>query len=140
MFTLRKNLFQIALAFNQPARQGLADMREKQWLRPEQIRAIQQERLLQILEYAYQHVPYYKRLFEEHGLAQSGQIVLDHFDALPTLDKPTIRANFQALTSDEAKRLNTFKNKTGGSTGEPLLVLQDRDGVRMAGGAVLRRR
>jgi len=138
MADLRKNLYHFALAFNRPAALALADMREKQWLAFEQVQAIQQERLEQILGYAYQHVPYYKNLFEKNGLIQSGQIIPERFEALPTLDKPTIRANFQALISDEANDLDVLENRTSGSTGEPLLFLQDRNGVRVTGGAVLR--
>jgi phenylacetate-CoA ligase len=136
--SLRKQIYKSALKFNRPATQELAFMRENQWLPSQHVKAIQQQRLEQLLNYAYEHVPYYKKLFDEIGLVHSGQIHLERFKELPILDKPTIRANFQALTSDEIGSLKVFKNRTGGSTGEPLVVLQDRDGVRMTGGAVLR--
>src|SRR5690606_1426026 len=56
---------------------------------------------------------------------------------LSTLDKPLIRANFGELASDEAGKLRAFENRTSGSTGEPLVVLQHRDGNRVAGSAIL---
>lgn len=138
MSGFRKASYQLALTLNRPAARELAFMRKRQWLQREQVEAIQQEHLERILAYAYQHVPYYRALFEETGLVKSGRVLLERFQCLPMLDKPTIRANFQALTSDEAGGLKAGENRTSGSTGEPLVFLQDRDGVRVTGGAVLR--
>jgi phenylacetate-CoA ligase len=134
----RQALYQFALVFNRPAAHELALMRENQWHSQKQVEAIQREHLNRMLAYAYRHIPYYRRLFEETGLVRAGHVFLERFDSLPTLDKPMIRANFQALTSDEAGSLRAFENRTSGSTGEPLVVLQDRDGVRITGDAVLR--
>jgi phenylacetate-CoA ligase len=113
-------------------------MRKSQWLSHDQIQTIQQMRLERLLIYAYDHVPYYKGLFDQVGLIKDGRVHMQHFNRLPLLDKPTIRANFKVLTSDEVAVLKTSENRTGGSTGEPLVFLQDREGVRISGGAVLR--
>jgi phenylacetate-CoA ligase len=113
-------------------------MREKQWLPAPQVKAIQQQRLEQLLYYAYEHVPYYKKLFNEIGLIHSGQLHMERFTQLPILDKPSIHANFRELSSDEAVKLKAKENRTSGSTGEPLVFLQDIDGVRRSGGSVLR--
>ncbi|MDO9027862.1 MAG: phenylacetate--CoA ligase family protein [Candidatus Roizmanbacteria bacterium] len=138
MSVFRKVSYRLALSLNRIGERELAFMRKSQWLKREQVEAIQQERLERLLAYAYQHVPYYKSLFERTGLVESGRVFPERLGSLPTLDKPTIRANFQALTSDQAGDLKAFENMTGGSTGEPLVFLQDRDGVRITIGAVLR--
>jgi phenylacetate-coenzyme A ligase PaaK-like adenylate-forming protein len=136
--SLKKQVYQSALKLNRPASRELAFMREKQWLPAEQVKVIQQQRLEKLLLHAHQHVPYYTRLFDDIGLVQAGKLHIHKFSDLPILDKPTIRANFQALTSDEATQLKAYENRTSGSTGEPLVFLQDLDGVRISGGAVLR--
>lgn len=136
--SLRKAAYNLALTLNRPAARELAFMRQHQWLPPEQVLAIQRERLERLLSYAYRHVPYYRTLFDEVGLVRGGRLHPERFGDLPLLDKPTIRVNYQALTSDESSQLRAMENRTGGSTGEPLTFLQDRDGVRVTGGAVLR--
>lgn len=136
--SLRKTAYKLTLTLNRPSTNAFTLMRKIQWLHPEQIQGIQYHKLEEILAYAYKHVPYYKNLFEQCGVVQSSRVVIERFGNLPILDKHTIRTNFEALTSDEADKLDIIRNSTSGSTGEPLVFLQDRNGVRIAGGAVLR--
>lgn len=134
----RGALYRAALRLNRGAERELEFMRMAQWFSPGQIREIQAERLERLLAYAHEHVPYWRGVLERTGVFVGGAVRLDRFGALPTLDKPTIRANFDAMTSDEAAALHAIRNRTGGSTGEPLVVLQGRDEVRVTGGAVTR--
>lgn len=134
----RKALFRAALRTRRDAWRELELMRDAQWHHPDRVLAIQSERLEKILLYAHRHVPYYTRLLEQHGVVSGQRVRMDRFRDLPFLDKPTIRANFQAITSDEARRLKATPNRTGGSTGEPLEVLLDPAEVRVTGGVVLR--
>lgn len=76
------------------------------------------------LEHAVAHVPYYRTR------ASLGKIRTDPFEALsdfPILTKDTIRAEGDRLLSDLGDRGRWQKNTSGGSTGEPVLLLQDRD-------------
>lgn len=138
MSIIKQVPYRIALKFNRSAQRELAFMRKSQWFSPEQVKAIQKDRLERLLNYAYEHVPHYRIRLRDAGLLNGKRIRLDQFRSLPILDKPTIRANFGALTSDEATKLHAKTNKTSGSTGEPLVFLQDREGVRITGGATLR--
>ena len=135
---MRAVLYRLALTLNRPAANALVFMRKNQWRTASEVRGIQESRLEVLLAYAYHHVPYYHRLFEEKGLAEGGKLRLERFSSLPFLDKPLIRANFRDLVSDEAHAMHARENRTSGSTGEPLVVMQGRDAVRVTGGAVLR--
>jgi phenylacetate-CoA ligase len=135
---VRAACYRLALKFNRLAEHELALFREAQWLAPERISALQHERLEELLAYSVRHVPYYRHALVKAGVADGTRIRLDRFGAIPILDKPAIRSNFDALTSHEAPALHAFENRTSGSTGEPLVVLQDRDATRVTGSAVLR--
>lgn len=137
MISFRKHLYQAVLRLNRPRARALRFMRTNQWLSREQVEQLRQQRLQQILEYSYRHVPYYRTLFLERGVAESGSVRAERLARLPVLDKATIRAHSAELVSDQAGELHSIENRTSGSTGEPLTVLQDRDGNRITGAAVL---
>lgn len=108
--------------------QYLDQLREWQWLPPEQIQALQQARLQTLLEHAYQNTSYYRRLFQEHGLVnQHGKIQGEYFAQLPFLDKALIRSHHRELVSNDLHERRWYVNTTGGSTGEPVHVILDRE-------------
>lgn len=77
-------------------------------------------KLLQILQYAGEHCPYYKDIFQQAGFNPGS---LDGFDSLPLLNKATIRGQRNKLISDEIDSMDFYIMNTGGSTGEPLEIL-----------------
>ncbi|MGD8189490.1 phenylacetate--CoA ligase family protein [Brevibacillus ginsengisoli] len=106
----------------------LDKLREWQWLSPEQITSLQQERLYALLDHAYRHTSYYRQLFEQHGLVTNqGEIKLDEFQKLPFLNKEQIRTNYAQLTSDDLATRKWYENTTGGSTGVATRLILDRD-------------
>jgi len=74
-------------------------------------------KLSQILQYAGEHCPYYRDIFQKVGFNTK---TLDGFDTLPLLDKTTIRSQRNELISDEIDSMDCGTMNTGGSTGEPL--------------------
>ncbi|GGA40490.1 phenylacetate--CoA ligase family protein [Dyella nitratireducens] len=93
--------------------------RRDQWLAPEQIAALQWERLQQLLEHCYREVPYYRRRWRELGIAPRDIRNLDDYANLPTLSKADIREHFDELKADSWRDRLLYK-ATGGSTGEPM--------------------
>jgi phenylacetate-CoA ligase len=93
-------------------------MERTQWLKPEQISALQAERLRTLLISATE-VPYWRDLYA--GLKFNPRSVNGVHDlkALPLLDKATIRAHTDAMKHPQARGLARFN--TGGSSGEPLI-------------------
>jgi len=82
-----------------------------------------------LLNYAYNNVPYYKRVFEECGILMNGEIKLQtslDIQAIPILTKDIIRKESENIYSVEHHMRGSYRNTSGGSTGEPVIFLQDR--------------
>jgi len=93
--------------------------RREQWLAPEQIAALQWERLQRLLDHCYREVPYYRRHWRELGIAPGDIRNLDDYARLPVLTKADIREHFDELKADSWRDRLLYK-ATGGSTGEPM--------------------
>ncbi|MBN1256630.1 MAG: phenylacetate--CoA ligase family protein [Planctomycetes bacterium] len=106
---------------------NLKTLREWQWLPPDKLRAVSEERLRNLLAHAAAQVPYYSKLLREADIVDNaGKVNLDNFSKIPYLDKDLLRSNYDALTStDRPKRKYVYTNCSGGSTGEPISMLQD---------------
>ena len=96
----------------------LREMEQMQWWSPEQIAALQAERLRALLVDAAQ-VPYWRDLFARLNFDPRAVTSVADLQALPLLDKATIRAHTDAMKHPQARGLARFN--TGGSSGEPLI-------------------
>jgi phenylacetate-CoA ligase len=72
-----------------------------------------------ILEYSTNNVDYYKKFKD---------LRLDQF---PFLTKDVIRNNFIDLQASDIAKRHAFKNTSGGSTGEPVVFMQDREYIQL---------
>jgi phenylacetate-CoA ligase len=106
---------------------SLDELNQTQWLDRDTLRAIQTEKLEKLLAYAYQFVPYYRRTFEQAGF-HPDQLRHDpeSFYRIPFLNKNLVRQNFLDLqTKEPGHRRQLSRVTTSGSTGQPLIFLQD---------------
>ena len=94
-------------------------MEASQWQTPEQIAALQLQRLRALLTDVATGVPYYRDLFTRLKFDPQAVHHASDLQALPFLDKATIRAHTEALKHQQAQGLARFN--TGGSSGEPLI-------------------
>ncbi|MDH4099351.1 MAG: hypothetical protein OEV28_02100 [Nitrospirota bacterium] len=88
-----------------------------------------------MLEHAYRHVPYYRRVFEGIGATPADIRTLAEMEKLPILTKEIIRENFEDLIATNIPKEHLIANSTGGSTGEPLRLYQDRQYEQWANAA-----
>lgn len=95
------------------------EMEQTQWWSADRLEALRVERLRALLVDIGTHVPYYRDLFARIGFDPAAVRAITDLQALPFLDKPTIRAHTDALKSDRGAKLARFN--TGGSSGEPLV-------------------
>jgi phenylacetate-CoA ligase len=106
----------------------LDELNRLQWLGEDEQIALQYKRLQQVLEYANTYVPYYRDLFRKIGF-QPPDFAADPtcFQDLPLLTKDIVRREFDRLVTTESKRQGWLvRDKTGGTTGEPMWYVQDR--------------
>jgi len=98
-----------------------------------QSRSVNEERQLEklnlLLNSAYKNVPYYKRVLEECGVVRNGQVKLQagsDIEAIPFLTKDIIRKEKGNMFSVDYQKRGSQENSSGGSTGEPVVFMQDR--------------
>lgn len=97
----------------------LAEYQRDQWLSPEQIAALQWQRLKRLLDHCQREVPYYRRRWRELGITPADIRSLDDYARLPLLTKADIRDHYDELKAD-SWRDRLLTKATGGSTGEPM--------------------
>jgi len=83
-------------------------------------------RLREMLVFARDHVPYYRRLFAANGFIPEKAHLPDDLSAVPVLTKQIIRDQLDELIAETVPRSSLLENATGGSTGEPLRFYQDQ--------------
>lgn len=84
-------------------------------------------KLKKILLHAYDNVPYYRQVLGDCGVVADNEVRLDNLSAVPPLTKQIIQEQGENLFSEDYKSRRPYGNTSGGSTGEPVAFLQDRN-------------
>lgn len=98
-----------------------------QWLGADALARLQAERLRRFMTDIGSHVPYYRALLAQAGLAGADIRTPADLQRLPFLTKDLIRHNSEALKSERAGPL--VRSNTGGSSGEPLVFYMGSERV-----------
>jgi len=98
---------------------------ESQWWSKEKLEKFQDERLRIIIKYAYENVPYYRRIFDECGLKPEDIQTKEDLKLLPILTKDDVRKNFNELITRNADKYKPYIFESGGTTGKPLKFYKD---------------
>jgi phenylacetate-CoA ligase len=105
----------------------MRELDEMDWWSQDELVTDQHNRLLALLEYANDYIPYYRELFQEIGF-HPGDFAADpgNLAKIPILTKDIVRENHDRLiTTEQNARRRLIKIKTGGTTGEPLWIKQE---------------
>ncbi len=86
----------------------------------------QRKKLKVIIEHAYKNVPYYKCLFRNMDIINRNGIDWERFENIPILTKEIIRQQGNQLYSIDHTKRGSYLNTSGGSTGTPVSIMQDR--------------
>jgi phenylacetate-CoA ligase len=121
----RRFLFETSLGRNHSWKRNLEQLRSWQDLGEKGTQKLQDQRLEQLLEHAALHVPYYRDLFDTHGLLAGGRVRIGALTEIPCLDRTTLHREFDRLRSDDLAQRSWKVNSTGGSTGTPVRFIQD---------------
>ena len=97
-----------------------------QWVSPEELEEIQNERLMIIVKHAYENVPYYHRIFDENDLKPRDIQSKEDLKLLPILTKVDVRKYSNELTAAGFRRYEPAMSHTSGSTGQPLNYYVDK--------------
>jgi len=85
--------------------------------------------LNELITHAYETTPYYNKLFLEHGVNPKDIREINDLAKLPVLTKDNIRQNTFDLISNLFELNELKKERTSGSTGEPLEIYKTYEGM-----------
>jgi phenylacetate-CoA ligase len=108
-----------------PIHDYVAMLRDFYSLPAEEQHRVQEERLAELLRHAALRVPYYREVLAKAGVFSNGAIDLSRFRHIPFLTRDTLQSQFDQLKSDDLHSRRWYKNRSGGSTGEPVVFIQD---------------
>lgn len=114
-------------------------LRKTQWLTPEQMRELQDEKLRRLIRHVYRNVPYYRHRMREAGLTPRDILGQKDLHKLPFLTKDEVREHlhFDILSENHDKN-EVLRITTSGSTGEPFVCYADRAQLEFRWAATLR--
>lgn len=108
-----------------------------QWMTKHEIEADQLRRFTKLIRFAYSHSDYYRKLYDEHSVDVNNALSKDDLLKIPFLEKDALKYNSdEVLVSDHKRR--TSKKTTGGSTGQAVTVIKDRDSMARQDAAMWR--
>jgi phenylacetate-coenzyme A ligase PaaK-like adenylate-forming protein len=116
------------------AKKYFTEVMHNQQLSANELDALNWQKTKDLLSYAYKHVPYYRRRFDEIKLKPEDIKQSDDFIKVPVLTRQDLMNNFEQLISDEASRKDLRLSTTGGSSGKPAKVYHQKNIVRAAMG------
>lgn len=90
-----------------------------------ELKAFIAERLRRTLVYSARHCEFYRERFKQAGLTREADLIIDNLRYIPALTRQDIQKAFEALTADGISRATWRENSSGGSTGKPVVLLQD---------------
>ena len=88
----------------------------------EEIIRYRDEQIHEIVQYSYEHVPYYKKTYTSLGIHPDQINRLEDLKKLPIIDKMTIREKHELFISDEYKGKRLKSVHTSGTTGAGLVL------------------
>lgn len=86
----------------------------------DQILSYKEEQISKIIEYTYNHCPYYKKRYSKLGLTPKDFKNLNDLQKFPILSKEDVRNNWAGMISNEVNMKELIPYHTSGSTGKAL--------------------
>lgn len=120
-----------------PTFERLRALEDTQWLATAALAEYRVTRLRHLLAFTHDHVPYYRALMEERGIAPAAVQSLDDLGRFPLLTRELLQTRFEDLRA-RASLPRVHRRSSGGSTGTPVTVLVDMNRMGMGEAARLR--
>jgi len=108
----------------EPVMNCLQEFEKTQYLNSEQLDNILSTKLVNLIDYAKENIPYYKNSF--YGLQLAKNDIKSSFSDFPFITKLNVRNNYDNLSVSKKNKFLITKKTSGGSTGQAVIVLKDR--------------
>jgi hypothetical protein len=86
----------------------------------DEIESYQFRELKRLIDFAWEHIPFYRRYWEYHGFTPEQFQRLQDFSLIPCIDKEIVRANYKDMVPRNYDRGRLEQVTSGGTTGLPL--------------------
>ncbi len=106
---------------------NLREIAKYEYASREELEKLGRVNLEKLLLHAYHNVPYYRKTLRNCGVINDDKVRLDRFSDIPILTKDIIRSEGGNLYSGDHKGRKSYENTSGGSTGEPVRLIQDAE-------------
>lgn len=113
---------------NSVFRSALQEINDFDALDQDARRSVQFEKLKETLIYAYENVPFYAKRFDDFAFDPYSFSSFEELNTLPLLEKKDAVAAGEELYSTDSS-LEYYETFTGGSSGQALRVLLDKDSI-----------
>ncbi len=124
---LREKISPVLLKLYKPDVMKYLQQNRKLYINKENLFYYQWFRLQKLLLHAYNKTEYYHRIFDDIELIRNQKIDWRKFHDIPLLTKEIIRDSYDQLIAKDYKKRNPYENSSGGSTGEPVTFVQDKN-------------
>jgi len=104
---------------------------ESEWWDRARMRELQDERLRAVVRHAYEHVPYYRELFDRHGIDAAKFRGREDLPKIPLLTRDTIKSRLADFRSRRPADRELAEGHTSGTTGSPLTIFYGGDMIPM---------
>lgn len=95
-------------------------LQESQWWTRDKLEEYQLQQLEKLLNHAYEHIPYYRKVFDQKGLKTRDIQDFKDLEQLPYLTKDDFKRNSKELISKNIDLRKARVITTSGTTGKPL--------------------
>jgi len=102
-------------------------LEESQWWSSQELQEFQANKLKRLLDFAYARNPFYRRRFQEAGIAPNSIKDFQDLKRIPVLTKEDVTHSLQELRSIGFGEKDLRRDKTSGSTGKNLHFYFDRN-------------
>lgn len=116
-------LLGLGRGFNMHANKKIVE--EFQYWTPQQQSEYHLCKLRPLLQHAYEHVPYYRCLFDKHNLLPEDICTIDDLEKIPITRKQDVLDNPEIFIADNAHEFHAMHRHTGGTTGTPVAYYTD---------------
>jgi phenylacetate-CoA ligase len=104
----------------------LQQLKRNQWRKTWDLENIQFERLKRIVHYAYEYIPYYRRLFRYADFKPSFLKSRSDLEKIPIITKNDVQKNQSNILAKGVDPSKYHVCRTSGSTGIPLKIFSDQ--------------
>jgi phenylacetate-CoA ligase len=127
MLNALKFLFENRVRYNYFFTKELKAIRKQRNWEPATLRALQEQKFVALVHRAYHKSPFYRHLYDLHGVNISEIKTLQDIERLPIVNKEAIRNHIGAIFI--GSRLNRSTAHTSGTTGSPMTLYRDYQSI-----------